>query len=420
MRSRPTAMLVNVGNATSPAIHILNEQQPRFICFFVSEDTKGLISSRILPDLKYQPEHYDWIKTPAPQSMHECFRVLLQELPRILQKWDVAPETLGVEYTAGTKPMSVAAVLATIDTCARYFYVGTADAAGRNNDGIGVVLDGREYSWYQTNPWEELAVQSRREIAMLFNLGRFADAQDRALRLAKVVPADMQKVFETLAELIDGYSLWDRFEYRSAQAKIFKASAALNLYVAGRDEPLRATLDTVATHADFLRRLNEKGEEAQRLDVLDMLANADRRATVAQRYDDAVARLYSVLEAIARNRLLGRFKIKTSATRLEQLPEHLRGDYQRQFGDPANPTDVLRIGLDGSYRLLADLGDEIGEKYLAVENDLKQVLLARNLSRLAHGTEPVRRDTFERMRGFVVNFAEVSENDIPIFPQLRL
>lgn len=419
-QEKPLAMLVNVGGAVSPAIHTLNEQRPQFICFFVSSDSKPLIRSAILPALAYAPEHYDWIETLVPQSLLECYRALAENLPRLLEKWGVPPEALGVEYTAGTKPMSVAAVLATVETTSQYFYVGARDASGRDRDGIGVVLDGKEFTWFQSNPWEELAVRERRDIALLFNHGRFADAHERALRLARVVPPELRKVYEALAELIDGYALWDRFEYKQAQAKIGKALAALQLYVAGRDEPLRVTLEAVGGQVEFLRGLTDKGEEAQRLDLLDMLANAERRAKMAHKYDDAAARLYSALEALARNRLLNRYEIKAGAVQPEQVPEGLRADYARRCGDPDDPVGGLRLGLQDSYRLLAALGDELGKHYTAREKELNQVLLTRNQSRLAHGTNPVKLETYERMRDILMEFAGVTIADLPQLPQLKL
>jgi CRISPR-associated protein (TIGR02710 family) len=417
---KPRAMLVNVGGDIAPAIHTLNEQQPPFICFFVSPDSKPLIRSKILPALNYEPDHYDWIETPAAQSLLECYRVLAANLPRILDKWGVPPDALAVEYTAGTKPMSVASVLSTIEFTSRYFYVGARDPSGRDRDGIGVVLDGKESTWFQTNPWEELAIRERRDIALLFNHGRFADAQERALRLARVSAPEMRKVYESLAELIEGYALWDRFEYKQAQAKISKALSALQLYVAGRDDPLRTTLDAVAVQVEFLRKLLDKTLDAQRLDALDMLANATRRAQVAQKYDDAVARLYSVLEALARNRLLSQYGIKSGDVNPEQIPEALRADYVRQFSDPREPETGLRMGLQASYHLLAVLGDELGKRYAARESELDQVLLARNQSRLAHGTLPVRPDIYKKMREILMSFADVMEEELPQFPELEL
>lgn len=416
----PRAMLVNVGGATAPAIHTLNNQRPAFICFFVSEESYPSIRNDILPALDYQPEHYDWIKTADPQNLLECYRALADNLPGILRKWGVAPEQLGVEYTAGTKSMSVAAVLATIQTSSQYFYTGAKDASGRDRGGIGVVLDGKEYTWYQTNPWEELAVTARQEIALLFNHGRFTDAQERAQRLAKVAPPEMRKVYESLADLIEGYALWDRFEYKQAQAKLSRALSALRIYIAGRDDPLRMTLDVVEKQVEFLREMADNSEKALHLDVLDMLANAARRADVARKYDDATARLYSVLESLARNRLLIRYHIKAGNVLPEQVPETIRPDYIRRYSDADHPEQGLKLGLQAQYLLLYALEDELGKMYKAKEEELERVLHARNQSRLAHGTQPIRPDTYQKLREIVMQFAGVREDELIRFPEMRL
>ena len=417
MKNRPKAMLVSVGGAYAAAAYSLNELQPPFICFFVSEQTKKYIKE-ILGKLDYAPEHYDWIITHAPQNLLECYQVLAEQLPAILTKWDVSPDELGVEFTFGTKPMSVASVLATLDSTSLYYYVGSKDSSGRDRSGIGVVLDGRESIWYQINPWEALAVSARKEIALLFNLGRFADARERAEQLAKRVPVEMQPVYATLAEMIEGYALWDRFEYKKAQRLLYRSVERLRLYVAGRMDPLHATLDHVAENAEFLKRITKNDEDAARMDTLDLIANATRRAK-ARRYDDAVARLYSALEGMARTRLKYGYDIKTNAVMPEQIPDSLRDDFTRKYQDEDH-ADIIKLGLQASYQLLAALDDELGKAYQKRQKDLKKVLNARNQSRLAHGTDPIRPETYETMKDIVMDFAGITEKDLPTFPVLTL
>jgi CRISPR-associated protein (TIGR02710 family) len=192
------------------------------------------------------------------------------------------------------------------------------------------------------------------------------------------------------------------------------------LYIAGRDDPLRETLDMVEQHAEFLSKLTQNDEEAERLDVLDMLANASRRADVAQKYDDAVARLYSVLEALARYRLKNGYRIHTNAVRPDQIPETIRDDYKHRLLDSESGKDLLRVGLRDSYRLLLALDDPLGKKYKASEKDLKALLYARNQSRLAHGKLSIKPETYQRMRQLIMGFANVAENEIPRFPQMHL
>ena len=413
------AILVTVGGAPASAIHTLNEQKPRFICFFVSAETKTAIREKILPALTYSPEHYDWIQVPSPQNLVECYRVLRDRLPQILEKWNVSPTDLGVEYTGGTKPMSVAAVLATIDASSRYFYVGASDPTGRDRSGIGVVLDGRESTWYQLNPWEVLSVNLRREIALLFNSGRFTDASERAGRLARLAQPEMQPVYQALKNMIDGYAQWDRFAYADAQILLGKSLKVLQPYSAGSDDPIRYSLELVEQHVQLLGKLAQKNNsDNRRLDLLDLLANAERRGAVGL-YDDAVARFYSALEALARNQLLD-LGLNNSAIKIEQVPEALRGSFLHRFGNPENSAEPLKVGLEGSYQLLSALDDPLGQKYMSRQVDLNRVLLARNQSRLAHGTTPVKPETYEKMRVILHEFAEVKPDELPAFPILRL
>lgn len=415
-----SALLVTVGGAPASAVHTLNELEPRFICFFVSSDTRPSIREKIIPALTYTPEHYDWIETQSPQNLLECYRILYTRLPPILEKWGIPATELGVEYTGGTKPMSVAAVLSTIDSSSRYYYVGATDPKGRDRDGIGVVLDGRESTWYQINPWEALSINLRREIAFLFNLGRFSDAQERAERLAHLVPPDMQPIYHALAQLIEGYAQWDRFAYVQAQQIIGKAMRILQPYAAGREDFIRLSLVEIDKNLSFLGALNQKNsEESRRLDVLDLLANADRRAKSDGRYDDAVARLYSALEELARNRLIF-FNIKASAARPDQIPERIRSSFIQKYGDQEKENTPLRIGLEGCYLLLAELGDPLGLKYLSQRETVTQVLNARNQSRLAHGTTPVQPETYNKLQAILYDFAQIKPEDLPTFPTLRL
>jgi len=67
--------------------------------------------------------------------------VLSTKLPEILKKWKVEPNHLVVDYTGGTKTMSVALALATIDNSSLYTYIGGAE---RTKEGVGVVINGKD------------------------------------------------------------------------------------------------------------------------------------------------------------------------------------------------------------------------------------------------------------------------------------
>ena len=67
--------------------------------------------------------------------------------------------------------------------------------------------------------------------------------------------------------------------------------------------------------------------------MLDLIANADRRARIEGKYEDAVARLYSALERGAKFRLQRQYAISTEDVKPARLPEALRDEYVQKYGD---------------------------------------------------------------------------------------
>jgi CRISPR-associated protein (TIGR02710 family) len=174
-------------------------------------------------------------------------------------------------------------------------------------------------------------------------------------------------------------------------------------------------------NVQFLRELLGKKQPKARvhhLDILDLLANAQRRAELACRYDDAVARLYSALESLARYQLQDEHGIANAEVPPEKVPEDVRAAYIEHYLDEEEGTLVL--GLDASYRLLAALDDDLGKRYVNRYQDLRQVLNIRNQSRLAHGRNPVRPHVYQRLRDLIFDFADIEEADLPTFPILEL
>lgn len=256
---------------------------------------------------------------------------------------------------------------------------------------------------------------------MTFNLGRFAEARERAEKLCQVVPQEMKRIYQALADLIHGYELWDRFDIKRAHDYIFRSLDTLQSYIAGKEEPLRKTLEQVQKNADFLKRLlSSKDDEYRHLPLLDRIANADRRAKLASKYDDAVARLYSVLEALARYRLWSRYQIKNHQVQIDQVPEEIRQEFKQRYADDEKGGSTLRLGLEASYRLLEALGDDLGKNYRRNYNEVQKVLYARNQSILAHGEEPVKPEVYTSLRKIILDFAAIDERDLPLFPEMSL
>ncbi|MGQ9779365.1 MAG: TIGR02710 family CRISPR-associated CARF protein [Bacillota bacterium] len=166
---------------------------------------------------------------------------------------------------------------------------------------------------------------------------------------------------------------------------------------------------------DFLATLEEasdKGRKIGRLHVVDLIANAGRRAAEGA-YDDAVARLYRALEMRAQVALAER-GINTGDVKPEEIPAVIREEMTaRHRGSDGK----IRLPLHASYQLLAALGDPIGLAYMG-EKRAPALLEARNNSILAHGRRPVTPEIYRGMLEIALALTEVKEDELPRMPSL--
>lgn len=406
----PKAILISVGGSPQPIIISLNRQMPEYVCFFVSEATKDSTEKDILPNLDFKPRHWDWIITPSPEGLSECYKEITDKLPSILQKWSIKSDELVVDYTGGTKTMSVAIILATIERSSSYSYVGGKE---RSKGGVGIVLDGKENLFSFNNPWNEIAFMSRKEASILFNKGRYAAASEVFGRIEKKVHENHRPFIKVMKKMSDGYDLWDQFKHKEARNTLCSCRDVIKTYSTG-DERVNAFAPVLVRNIDFLDRLIENNE----LKHYDLIANAVRRAALENKYDDAVARLYRAMEAIAHYRLK-RHGIESSNVDEKKIPERIRSEYVNKYRDGKD--NKIKLGMYASYELLKELNDSLGESFFVIyDKEIRGLLDIRNSSILAHGFVSVKDDTYEKLLDVVLRFSGIKKEDLPQFPVLEL
>jgi acyl-coenzyme A thioesterase PaaI-like protein len=130
------------------------------------------------------------------------------------------------------------------------------------------------------------------------------------------------------------------------------------------------------------------------------------------RFDDAVARLYRALEAMAQVALKEVHGVEsTEKVPLEQVPEFLRTRWAARAND-----GVVALGLQDDYALLSALGDSIGKQFQdAGLSETKSPLVARNRSILAHGFERVSEAVFDKLWTSALSLANVDLTRLPSF-----
>ncbi len=423
-------LLISVGGSSQPVIYSLNSQQPDYVIYFASRTSRAVIRQEIEPALRFSPEDHDIIVTPDEQDLVVSVSAVMNKLPELLENWNLSFDSVTGDYTGGTKTMSSALVLALSGQRCLYSYVG---GTVRDKDGLGVVIDGREQLLHLGNPWDVLAVEVLRDIRLMFNRCRFRVVQELAERTAGRVKVN-RSFFQALQHIAEGFYYWDTFQYRPAFGSLRQGAGLLRPFVDGHPSvELKLFYHQVA---DCLKQLENIQKDAalfksnpSRKDqdlsqdadgrniIIDLMANAVRRADIEFKYDDAVARLYSAIEKIAKARLKVGYHLDNSDLDLEKLPKELRGWFDADVQTQSE--GKIQLPLHRSFSLLADLHDSTGLTYLDHEKDLRKVLSVRNGSLLAHGFDPVSEETYNKLLLIALDFAQLSKEDLPPFPNLN-
>lgn len=424
-------LLVSVGGAPGPIVYSIRRNQPEKILFFVSAASRHLVSEKILPKLLNSDPgrllDHEFIVTPDEQDVGACVFALMKEVPVALKRLNVNESEWAhcVDYTGGTKAMSAAMVWASSRFPCKMSYVGSPTSEGRGKNGLGVVIDGQERCFLQENPWDRIAYIEAHTAIDIFNNGQYGNAAALMTNLAGRVTEDLPKrLFHTLAELFEGFYLWDIFDHKGAQNILRKNLNALCLLA---DVPqvlfpgLKEFSEAVKQALDVVDGI-KPGQKSWAV-VYDLLANAKRRAELEKKYEDATARCYSAIEKTAQFELSLKYGIDTSNAKPEQIPDQFREEYTRRYEvvlrDPGKlPVRKIQFGLSAAMELLRNFDSPIGIRFAERKMLIKAHLAERNKSILAHGAQPM---TFQRYRDLfkdALYLLNIDEPSLTQFPML--
>jgi len=421
-------LLISVGGSPAPIIHSINLQRPEYLILYASSRSRATAVDQVLPELVFPLKDREFIMTPDEQDLEKSVEVLLNRIPEILRIWGLTPYDMAADYTGGTKTMSASIVLALSSHIDTFTYVGGTE---RNKQGLGVVIDGREQMLFLKNPWNVLAVNLLNDIELLFNRCRFIPAADLATEAARKSP-ERQQLFEGVRVAASAFNLWDSFHYDKALsemkrcANIFRSLSAETAKESVRQfyRDVSASLpilESICIEQNSIVKSSPKSDSGQKVDgsaiLCDLVANAIRRGEVEHKYDDAVSRLYSAIEKMAKVKLKIVYGIDNSDVDVSKLPETLREEVVFTSQNELEG-GIIQLPLHKSYKLLAALGDALGIAYNNSSDDLIKVLSIRNRSLLAHGYEPVRLETYEKMLAIAVCFLGVKKGNLPAFPRM--
>lgn len=377
------ALLISIGESPESVICSINDLKPECLCFFASEETRHIINDVILPQIQDRPAWMAEIITADADDLLTCYRAITAKWTEIQKNWRLEPGDWIVDYTGGTKPMVAALILATTDYSSGFRYVSGSDLS-------------KERDSRQLNPWDELAVKERQEAAVLFRRGRYSQVADIFRSLTQRVSGGGKQIYKVLADIAEGYGLWDSFQYKQAWEKLKPSQKSLEMATLFGGPPgVNALVTRLKDNLAFLEKLAIGLPGVRQEHFLDLISNAKRRADLENKYDDAFARLYRALEAYAQIRLTSH-NIDFSDVMKEQEP------------------------VIAAYTLLEKTGDPAGKIFSDNLPQIKLLLDSRNKSILAHGSEPVKRERYEELYKLILKISNLGEESIPKFIEITV
>jgi CRISPR-associated protein (TIGR02710 family) len=360
MNGQPAVLVCTVGGSPQPILSALRARRWEHVVFVCTRDEDGAAGSAELVESAAAggpplPERaglaagqWDIVSVP-PDDPDRAFAALAERLHGLMRAHPGA--AVIADFTGGTKSMSAALMLAALDAGAELQLV-----AGRRVDLVRVldrseraiavptlrIAAGREFERLAAG-WERFAYQQAAEgLARLRN----------DLKKAGLPRAELGR-YARAQELSEAFAAWDRFDHKRAAGALRRYEG---LAIAGRD-------DWCTTAA---RLAGGQGAPWGALHLRDLWHNAERCAARG-RYDDAVARLYRLWEAIAQWLLRTDCRIDTRV-----IETGLRKSWDL----------YLHLRPDGAAAAFWRRPDEEGRSEL---DRLGERLSVRNLSILAHG-----------------------------------
>ena len=388
-----TILLCTVGGSHEPILKAIESTSPGYVCFFCTgrDPETGKTGSLqqvtgrgnvikaafrdekpTLPNIPTQAgldtDRFEVQEVPADDLDGACL-AMRKAIAALAERY---PDVRFVaDYTGGTKTMTAALVCAVLE-----------------RDDVDLqIVSGARPDLVHVQPGTEQAMQAsvarlRLHRAMAPYLGAWrrhayheaADGLD-GIKIAANAPDRGRLGFAQA--LSRALALWDDFDHAGALGRI-------ETY-AGRIRPcypeMLGTLRLLA-HKD-----NPRNEPAR---LFDLWRNAERRAAQG-RFDDAVARVYRLIEWTAQWQLRIKLGVETADVPPERLPA----------GADARPDrdGRIKVGLRVGWQIVKEHLPGPGRDLIVDHGaELRNLLDIRNQSILAHGFRPVQKPEWERMQ----------------------
>jgi CRISPR-associated protein (TIGR02710 family) len=387
-------LILTVGTTREPLEVALSEHAPEGVVFLASQASHP-VAAELLRDYGASFRHHTLLLEDA-ESLLEAYQKALLALRKALE-WEA--KAIVADLTGGTKPMAAGLTLALTGRGVVFSYVG----GERRDPETGRVLSGHERLRLLEDPTARFGLQEWAGFTRAWNALNLGMAlSELESLLSRPLSPSEARFYRAMQGVVEGLMEWDRFRHQEAlkrlSAHLPVALAVAEAWGHGGKVRVLKGLEALLPH---LQSIVEAGEKPTFPLLQDLLANAERRAALG-RFDDALARLYRALELAVEADLQERlgFTLKDPKTWPEDFPESLRERVLK-------PRGLMEL-LEAAFDLDLAFGQRgtLAQRLYGEKNRLQALLQKRHGSILAHGTRPVEREDYERLRDFLAGLDE--------------
>jgi CRISPR-associated protein (TIGR02710 family) len=387
-------LILTVGTTREPLEVALSEHAPEGVVFLASQASHP-VAAELLRDYGASFRHHTLLLEDA-ESLLEAYQKALLALRKALE-WEA--KAIVADLTGGTKPMAAGLTLALTGRGVVFSYVG----GERRDPETGRVLSGHERLRLLEDPTARFGLREWAGFTRAWNALNLGMAlSELESLLSRPLSPSEARFYRAMQGVVEGLVEWDRFRHQEAlkrlSAHLPVALAVAEAWGHGGKVRVLKGLEALLPH---LQSIVEAGEKPTFPLLQDLLANAERRAALG-RFDDALARLYRALELAVEADLQERlgFALKDPKTWPEDFPESLK----ERILKPRGLMELLEAAFD--LDLAFGQRGTLAQRLYGEKDRLQALLQKRHGSILAHGTKPVEREDYERLRDFLAGLDE--------------
>ncbi|MEM4058596.1 MAG: TIGR02710 family CRISPR-associated CARF protein [Thermoplasmata archaeon] len=345
---------------------------PQYIKFITSKEGEGTIKE--IKELNKDIPENDIFFLKTIEDINEIYEEINNVVIELMNK---NYESISIDFTSGTKAMSVGAVLSATKFNLNLSYISGERVNGKVAKGLEKIIF--------VSPTKPVIDIKLIIIQKLWDFYQYKGCLELIKELKNYTPSN--NIIDQYNTLTLAYSEWDKFNH----------TEAYNLL-----RGFKTDLIDTSNNKTFLGKIiNENNEEKEKMMICDLINNAKRRINEGK-FDDAVARLYHTMEYIAQYKLINSYGIDSSDVDIKKL-ENLglsNLDNYKKLGDNGK----IKIGLTTDFQLLKDIGDEMGHKFFQ-DQELQTLLSKRNSSILAHGKNPMSEEDANKLLTKIESYA---------------